>query len=471
MTLAALDGAPLATPTIPEPPLAFHDPDLTPFTPNERPTFRSARRNFLENWPPAAYREGVWSLPGLWPIVPKTVYLTDPELIEEMLVTRAEFFPRDILTVRSLSRAFLTDDALISRDSKWLRRALAGAFRHENLLALVPTFSRCAKQQCESWRRERPTRPVDIMQATSEVTFSVVESAMLGATGAFEREKYLAALSSGLSAHGWYRMLALFGLPTWLPFPGSSKINRDMRYLYNETARLIGARRADGAQGRAIADLLLSAKDPETGRSLTDSELVSNLYGLIVAGHETSAVALGWSLWLLAKDQRSQQRLRAEIRDIAGEADIDADTVEKLPFAKQVIQEAMRLFPPAGALGRQPREDTTLGPNKVSKKEPIFVAIWALHRHQKLWDAPNAFDPDRFAPEKARARHRCAYLPFGAGPRICAGMNFAMLEMIAILATLARDFRFAPVEGHRLELAPDFTTRPRGPLPLQIDPI
>jgi cytochrome P450 len=388
-----------------------------------------------------------------------------------MLVARAEFFPRDTLTIRSLSRAFIADDALFFGDFKWQRRALARAFRHENLLALVPTFSRCAKEQRDSWRRERATGPVDMMQAMSEVTFSVVESAMLGATGTFEREKYLAALLSGLSGISWYRMLALFGLPTWLPFPGSSKINRDMRYLYEETARLVGARRANGAQACAIADLLLSAKDPETGRSMTDSELIANLYGLMVAGHETSAVALGWSLWLLAKDQTSQQRLRAEIRDIAGEADIGPDTVEKLQFAKQVIQEAMRLFPPAAVLGRQPREDTMLGPHKVLKKEPIFVAIWALHRHQKLWEAPNAFDPDRFAPEKARARHRCAYMPFGAGPRICIGMGFAMLEMTTILATLVRDFRFAPIEGHRLELVTGLTPRPRGGLPLEIDPI
>ena len=131
----------------------------------------------------------------------------------------------------------------------------------------------------------------------------------------------------------------------------------------------------------------------------------------------------------------------------------------------------MRLFPPAAAIGRQPRVDMMLGPHKILKSEPVYAALWALHRHEKLWDAPNAFDPDRFAPEKAKARHRCAYMPFGAGPRICIGMGFAMLEMTAILATLVRDFRFTPVEGHRLELAPDFTTRPKGGLPLIIEKI
>jgi cytochrome P450 len=204
---------------------------------------------------------------------------------------------------------------------------------------------------------------------------------------------------------------------------------------------------------------------------MSDSELTGNLYSFLIAGHETSAVALGWSLWLLAKDQASQDRLREEVAQIASAREIGPEEVEKLTFTRQVIQEAMRLFPPAAAIVRQPREDTTLGPYKVSKREPIYVAIWCLHRHEKLWEEPNAFDPGRFAPEKVKARHRYAYLPFGAGSRICIGMGFAMLEMTAILATLVRDFRFKTAPRHRMELDISFTTRPKGGLPLLIEAI
>ncbi|QGM97122.1 cytochrome P450 [Methylocystis parvus] len=452
----------------------FHDPDFTPVRTNEQPTFRSALRNFLENWPPAAYREDFWSLSGIWPIIPKTVYLSDPELIEEMLIARPEAFGRDKLTTAALS-ANIADDALFFSEGaewRWQRRALAPAFRHENLLALVPIFAKCAKAQCAAWRQLPRNTAVDVTQPMSEVTFSIIEHALLGATGTFDRARYLSAMLTGFKGMGWQRFYALLGLPKWLPFPGSREIDRKLRYLYAETARLVAERRLAGhAHAPAILDLLLSAKDPETGRMLTDGELISNLYGLMVAGHETSAVALAWSLWLLAKDQASQERLRNEVRDVVGESDIDRNAVENLPFARQVIQEAMRLFPPVAALGRQPREDTTLGPYKVLKKEPIYVAIWALHRHEKLWDEPNAFDPDRFAPEKAKGRHRCAYMPFGAGPRICIGMSFAMLEMTTILAALIRDFRFTPVPGPRIELSPDFTLRPKGGLPLFVEAI
>jgi cytochrome P450 len=449
----------------------FHDPDFMPFAPNEAPTFRTSFTNYMQNWPPAAYREGFWSLAGLWPFVPRTIYLTDPQLIEEMLITRPEAFGRDIITVGALASRFNSDSLFFAEgvDWKWQRRALAPAFRHENLLRLTPIFAQCAKAQGDAWKNRPESEPVDVMQAMSRVTFSIIERAVLSGVGAFDREKYLAALSPTLGSISWLRMLALFGLPQWLPFPGSAKATRESLYLFDETAKIVEARRASGAGGHAMIDLLLSAKDPESDRVMTDSELVANLYGLMIAGHETSAVALGWSLWLLAKDQATQERLRAEVQAIAGNEAIGPETVESLQFAKQVIQEAMRLFPPFGALGRQPREDTTLGPHKVSKKEPIYVAIWCLHRHERLWDDPNAFDPDRFAPEKAKMRHRCAYMPFGAGPRVCIGMSFAMLEMAAILATLVRDFRFAPVPGHRIELSPAFATRAKGGLPLRVE--
>jgi len=451
----------------------FHDPDFMPFTPREKPTFSANLHNFLENWPPAAYREGFASLPGLWPFIGKTHFLTDPELIEEMLITRASSFGRDFMTTRALSGPINRESLFFAEEAdwKWQRRAVAPAFRHENLLALVPTFVQCAKKQSEEWRAGAASTPVDVMSAMSRTTFAVIERAVLGEADSLDEEKFLAALSPALATIAWRRVYAFAGLPEWTPHPGYFKARAAAAHLNDETARLVAARRASGAVRHDLLGLLLSARDPETRRTMTDAELIGNLYSLMVAGHETSAVALGWSLWLLAKDQASQNRVREEVRQIAGARDIGPDEAEELAFTRQAIQEAMRLFPPAAAVGRQPREDTTLGSRKVSKEEPIYVAIWCLHRHEKLWDEPNGFDPDRFAPEKVKARHRCAYLPFGAGPRICMGMNFAMLEMVAILATLVRDFRLETVPGHRLELQPSFTTRPKGGLPLLLAPI
>lgn len=449
----------------------FHDPAFTPFQPRGRPSYRAGIKNFLENLAPSAYREPLAVLPGLWPLVPKIIFLTHPACIEEMLVSRVEFFPRDKMTVHSLSAPVNRDSLFFAEGAnwRWQRRAAAPAFRHDNLLALVPTFAQCARAQAEMWRKLPTASAVDIMDAMSRATFAVIERTALGEAAALDHDEFLARLKLVLASVGWRRMISLFNLPGWTPYPGYFRARAATAHLYGETLKAIAVRRGGGLNQHDILGLLLSAKDPETGRVMTDAELTANLYTFLIGGHETSAVALGWSLWLLAKDQASQDRLREEVAQIASHREIGPDEVEKLAFTRQVLQESMRLFPPAAAIGRQPREDTTLGPYKVSKRDPIYVAIWCLHRHEKIWEEPNAFWPDRFAPEKVKARHRCAYLPFGAGPRICIGTGFAMLEMTTILATLVRDFRFKPVPGHRLELDIRFTTRPKGGLPLLIE--
>ena len=176
----------------------FHDPDFTPFQPRSKPSFRANLRNFLENLPPAAYREGFSTLPGLWPLVPKTILLTDPECIEEMLVARAELFPRDKMTVRSLSAPVSRESLFFAEGAnwKWQRRAVAPAFRHENLLALVPTFSQCARAQASAWRNSPGTAPIDAMDAMSRTTFAVIQRTALGEGASLDREKFLEQLST-----------------------------------------------------------------------------------------------------------------------------------------------------------------------------------------------------------------------------------------------------------------------------------
>jgi cytochrome P450 len=204
---------------------------------------------------------------------------------------------------------------------------------------------------------------------------------------------------------------------------------------------------------------------------MTDAQVIANLYVFIFAGHETAAAVLSWALWLLAKDQASQERLRAEVAQVADGGEIGAAEVERLVFTRQVAREAMRLFPPAPVIVRQAREDTTLGPYAITKETVIVAPPWFLHRHKKHWDQPSGFEPDRFTPENVKARHRCAYLPFGAGPRTCIGVNFAMLEIVTVLATLVREFKFSPAPGFKLELSTHVTLRSRNGLPLLVEPL
>ncbi len=450
----------------------FHDAEFMPFSPRAKPSLRAAVTNMIENWPPEAYREGHAVMRGLWPILPATVLLTDPVLIEEVLIARAEEFVRDRFQTRALSSAFSRKSLFFAEgaDWRWQRRTAAPAFRHEKLIELVPTFARGAHAQAQEWRRTANGGIINVAPAMAQLTFAIILRAVLGqGAETLDQRKFLAELRPRVSTTAWRFLFARMGLPEATPFPGSRKAAASGRWLSDAISRLVANRRAEGRESKDILALLLSAKDPETGRAMSDAELISNLYMFMVAGHETMATALAWTLWLLAKDQATQERLRAEIQAALGQRPIGPEDIDRLTFTRQVLQESMRLFPPAFGVGRAPREDVTIGPHKIRAGELVIIAIWCVHRHEKLWDEPYGFDPDRFASEKVKARHRCAYMPFGAGPRICIGSNFAMLEMTTILATLVRGFRFKPAPGHQVALASHLTLRAKNGLPLVIE--
>jgi cytochrome P450 len=201
---------------------------------------------------------------------------------------------------------------------------------------------------------------------------------------------------------------------------------------------------------------------------MSADEVMKNLLTFITAGHETTAVALTWTLWLLAKDQSVQARVFDEVTAVAGRDPISAAQVEELSFCRQVIYEAMRLYPPAAAIARQPKAAMTLRGIHIAADARVHIPVFALHRNARLWDHPNAFDPDRFAPDKVKARSRYAFLPFGGGPRVCIGASFAMIEAAVILATLVRAFRFCHVAGHKPKPVARVTLRPAAGMPLRV---
>ncbi len=444
-----------------------------PFTPRERPSMRAAASNMIENWPPQAYRDEYAIMRGVWPILPRTLLLTDPSVIEEILIARPEKFRRDLFQTRALSNIVNRQSLFFAEgaDWRWQRRAASPAFRHDKLRALTPTFVKCAESLVSEWRQAPRDAIFDVAPAMSRVTFDIILTAVLG-PGAqdLDRNKFLAAINPSLSTIAWRFLYARIGAPRFLPFPGSGRVAESVHWLHRAISGLVAQRRVSGIDADDILSLLLSAQDPETGRVMNDEELISNLYTFMIAGHETSATALAWTLWLLAHDQTSQQRLRDEVEFVVGKHDITVENINNLTFTRQTLQESMRLFPPAIGVGRAPIEDIKIGPHHLRAGELAIIAGWCVHRHEKLWDHPHGFDPDRFSPERTKSRHRCAYLPFGAGPRICIGMNFAMLEMTVILAILVRSFRFSILPGHRIELATNLTLRAKNGLPLKIEP-
>jgi len=201
---------------------------------------------------------------------------------------------------------------------------------------------------------------------------------------------------------------------------------------------------------------------------MTDAELRDNIIGFIAAGHETTAVALTWTLYLIASHKPTAARIREEIRRVAGEAPIGSEQIERLQFTRQVVQEAMRLYAPGPQLARTCTRDIEICGRPVTAGTLVLIPIFALHRHRLHWSDPDAFDPDRFAPALGAERRRYVYMPFGAGPRICIGSHFAMTEAVAILATLVRAVDVEPGRADAVEPVGGASLRPAGGLRLRL---
>jgi cytochrome P450 len=203
---------------------------------------------------------------------------------------------------------------------------------------------------------------------------------------------------------------------------------------------------------------------------MTDEEIVDNLLTFIAAGHETTALALAWTFGLLAAHPEHAARMVAEIDEVSGGGPIEASHVERLAFTRQVVSEAMRLYPPAPMIVRTVEREIEVGGAALPAGSVVFAPIHAVHRHRTLWPRPDAFDPGRFAPEAVKARHRLAYMPFGVGPRVCIGATFAITEAVAILAVVAKALRLERVDPELPEPVMRVTLRPSRPLRMRVAP-
>jgi cytochrome P450 len=233
-------------------------------------------------------------------------------------------------------------------------------------------------------------------------------------------------------------------------------------------AALLAQRRASPKPMDDLLQRLANARNPETGAQMSDELLIDNLLTFFMAGHETTAKALTWTLYLLARAPQWETRILEEVRLVAGDGPIAPDHIDKLAITTQVLKESMRLYPPAPVMARQSTIDTELGGVPIKAGTQIIIPIYAIQRHRRYWSDPDRFEPERFAPENEAKIPRYRYMPFGAGPRICIGMAFAMIEGVAILATLVRAASFATTLSREPEPVSRVTLRPSGGMPLAV---
>ena len=406
------------------------------------------------------------------PGAPTIAWITAPDLTERVLQNKDNLFVKTPLEKRVFKRSIregvLTSDG---PEWRWQRRVMAPLFRHSELGGYVPAMAEAAAELTSRWRRDG-ARKRAIDQDMADVTFSVIARTMLAGGEPDESETIKQCGERYLSRIPWEMLWELLGLPEWLPHPAVLALNRASTQMRSAVRAIINRHRRSGvSDAQDLLGQLLNARDPETDRPMPDDLLIDNLLTLLMAGHETTAKALTWSLYLLARAPHWQNQIRDEVMQVVGNSSISYEQISQLPITERVLKEAMRLYPPAPVMARTPVREFDLEGYDIPAGSQVVIPLFCVHRHRKLWDDPDLFDPDRFLPERAADIPRAQYMPFGVGPRTCIGMSFAIMEAIVLLATFVRDAEFDWDRVHMPEPISRVTLRPKGGMPLQVLPL
>jgi len=430
--------------------------DFVPPKPEAHPRKLSLLRRFgkVRNSALAVVYDRSYSmqLGDVWTPLRTVYFVNQPELVDRILVKEWEHFPKSNLMNTMLElllgqSIFITNGALWRRQRKMIDPAFEGARVHD----VFPLMRDAALAMGErlSHYQDGQVVPVDVemMHVAADIIFRTIYSRPFRRDEATTIFKAFTRFQELAYARGVWSMA---GVPDWLSI-GRLRAWRHARVVRNLLSSALDERldASDAEKPRTdILSSLLKARDPETSKPFTRKELVDQIGILFLAGHETSASALAWALYLLANRPDIQERLHQEAVSVFGNGLPEFRHTKHLRLARDVFRETLRLYPPVAFIPRDATRTETMRDKVIKAGAILFMSPWLLHRHRKLWDRPDEFDPDRFADPATKESVRSAYLPFSAGPRVCLGASFAMQEAVLILACLARDFRFEPVAGH-----------------------
>lgn len=390
------------------------------------------------------------------------VVIGSPALANEILGAKQESFRKapglTIFLKPVLGSGLLTSEGDFHARQ---RKLLAPAFAPRRVAAYARTMAERAERFSTGLGDgER----LDLAEAMMRLTFEIVGKTLFDAEVDGDAAQVGQALTTVMEC-AMGQLGSLVPVPPAIPTPTNLRYRRAVAKLDAVVYRVIRERRADSADRGDVLSMLLAARD-EDGARMSDAQVRDESMTLFLAGHETTANALTWTFYLLAKKPEARAKVEAEV-DALGHAPSYED-LTRLPYTLAVLKESMRLYPPAYVLARRAIEDVTIGTHRIAKGTICLVSVIGIHRRAELWPDPERFDPDRFLDDKEKQLPRCAYLPFGAGPRICIGNHFALMEGHVLLATIARHARFELTTDAPAQLEPLVTLRPKGGLPVRV---
>ncbi len=423
-------------------------------------------RNPLELWGEPSYNEPWISIRT--GVGGPLVIANDPGLVRHVLVDNVKNY-RMARVRQKILRPILRDGLLTAEGDVWRRsrKAMAPVFTPRHIFNFARPM--LARTQAFAARYEGVDR-ADIARDMTAVTYEILAETLFsgeiaGAQGEFEKQ-----VDRLFETMARVDPLDILRAPDWLPRITRLRGRSTMAFFRRIVAETVDQRREKlardpGGTPDDFLTLLLKAEGPD---GLTRSEIEDNIITFIGAGHETTARALGWTVYCLAQAPWEREPIEEEIDQVLAEEPDPVKWLERMPLTRSAFEEAMRLYPPAPSINREAIEDDQYRSLKIGRGAQILIMPWTIHRHRKLWDRPNAFLPERFHPGNRETLDRYQYLPFGAGPRVCIGASFAMQEAVIILAVLLSRFRFDTLPETKPWPVQKLTTQPEGGLPMRV---
>lgn len=383
-------------------------------------------------------------------------YLGDPALVQEFLVKKHKSFHKDLVVKRS-TRSFTQDNIFNSDGEFWKkqRKLMQPAFHSQRIGAYADDMVALTKAELDTWQQDDV---IDVDQVMAEITMRIIVKTMFN-TGIDEDIDELGQAIQDLFAIAGAGVTSLLQLPLWVPTPRNQKVKLYSEKLTDMYQRIMNEWREHGEdRGDLLSMLMLSEYDD--GTKMSDAQIMSELGTIFGAGHETTAKTLTFAWYMLSENPDIAAKLHEEVDQVLGGRLATLADLKQLTYTEQIIKETMRLFPAAIAVSRVAIEDVEIGGHTVKKGQSVGVSFWTLHRDERWYPEPLKFDPERWSPENEAKIPRYAYVPFGAGPRVCLGNQFAMMEAQLVLATIAQHYTLTLREGVKIEPEYRFALHP-----------
>ena len=396
------------------------------------------------------------------------VYLVNhPDFVRPVLSKNFKHFSKRTIDYRVLARVM--GNGLVSNDGPhWVRqrKLMQPLFSNRNVNGFDQTINDTTASLMEQWDAQVGGETVWVDREMGKLTFQIVGSTLFGSDIEQHADEVAEILEVVNQQTQEFR--ALMTLYSWIPTPYNLKWKRAMKRLDKIVYGMIASRRLDGVGDNDILDRLINARDEDTGEGMNETQMRDEVVTLMLAGHETSANALAWTLYLLATHPDVEAELADALATTLNGAPATAADLTRMPYLKQVVQESMRLYPPVWAYARRSEQEEEFDGYRMPANAYVGIVPYALHRHPEFWPDPERFDPERFQPNRSESRHSYCYLPFAAGPRTCIGAGMAMLETQLVLAQVVQRFKIHVVPDHPIETIAKVTLKPRFGMPVTL---